>query len=64
MKCIKCNGEMIKASVNTRINIYGEIVKNPPYADYQKSYCPILAYVCENCGYIEFYTHIDNGDDE
>lgn len=56
MKCVKCNSTMVKANVNTIINIYGDVIKNPPCADYQKSYSPIYAYVCEECGYIEFYT--------
>lgn len=59
MKCIKCNSEMKKADIETKIIIYGEIIKEPPFADYQKSYNPVYAFVCEKCGYIEFYTHAD-----
>ena len=47
---------MVKGTVNGNIHIWGEEIKSPPRATYQKPYHPIYAYVCENCGYIEFYT--------
>lgn len=59
-KCPKCNGSMEKANVLTPISIYSNPIDRSPYASYEKSYTPTSAYVCENCGYIEFYTSISN----
>lgn len=55
MKCIKCNYEMKKANVISKISIYSDEISNPPRAPYQEPYTPTIAYVCEKCGYIELY---------
>lgn len=56
--CPKCNTEMIHGNVETTIRIYGDEIKcSFPMASYQKSYTPTNAYICQKCGYIEFYTH-------
>lgn len=53
MKCPKCNGNMEEGYVNTPINILEGKVKNHPNA--QRDLGPAVAYVCKECGYIEFY---------
>lgn len=62
MECVKCGCKMVKGTVNGNIHIWGEEIKSPPRATYQKPYHPIYAYVCENCGYIEFYTNSETDD--
>lgn len=53
MKCPKCNGNMEEGYVNTRIDILeGKIDHHP---DTQRNLGPAVAYVCEACGYTEFY---------
>lgn len=56
MNCVKCGNEMVKGTINTRIDIWGEEKIHPPYAPTQTSYSPMYVYVCEECGYMEFYT--------
>ena len=56
MNCVKCGTEMVKGTINTRIDIWGEEKIYPPYAPTQTSYSPMYVYVCEECGYMEFYT--------
>ena len=55
MNCIKCQNEMIKAKLNTHIAYYGEEKRNLNGTIYQNCYVPIISYVCEECGYMEFY---------
>ena len=62
MECEKCGGKMAKGTVNGNIRIWGEEITNPPYAPSQEPYHPMYAYVCENCGYIEFYTKSKTND--
>lgn len=53
MKCPKCNGNMEEGYVNSRIDIWEGKVDNHP--DNQRNLGPVIAYVCEECGYTEFY---------
>lgn len=62
MECEKCGCKMVKGTVNGNIQIWGEEIKSPPFATYQKAYHPMYAYVCENCGYIEFYANSKTND--
>lgn len=55
MKCAKCQGKVIRAQLNSRLDYYGEEKKKPGCAIYQECYSPIIAYACENCGYMELY---------
>lgn len=57
MNCVKCGNEMVKGTINTRIDIWGEEKIRPPFAPTQTSYSPMYVYVCEECGYMEFYTN-------
>lgn len=57
MDCVKCGNEMIKGTINTKIDIWGEEKIRPPFALTQTSYSPVYVYVCEKCGYMEFYTN-------
>lgn len=63
MSCPKCNGKMVCGKVETNISIHGDEITPPyPRAPYQKSYAPVYAYICENCGYIELYTQSSKAD--
>lgn len=53
MKCPKCNGEMEEGYVNAAIDIWEGKIGNHPAN--QRNLGPAVAYVCEDCGYIEFY---------
>lgn len=54
MNCPKCNGEMEEGYINTRIDIWeGKISDKHPQI--QRSLGPTIAYVCKDCGYVEFY---------
>ncbi len=55
MKCVKCNNEMIKTTLNNPPIYSGDWNKRQGYADFQKQYAAHIAYVCEECGYMEFY---------
>lgn len=57
MNCIKCGNKMVRGTINTRIDIWGAEEFHPPFATSQKSYSPVYVYVCEECGYMEFYTN-------
>lgn len=54
-KCIKCGGNIIKAEMSTAVRAYGEEKKVIGKAPYQEPYIAAYAYVCEECGYMEFY---------
>ena len=54
MDCVKCGTEMVKGTINTRIDIWGKEEICPPFSPTQKSYSPVYVYVCEECGYMEF----------
>ena len=60
MDCVKCGNEMVKGTINTTIDIWGDEQRRPPFAPFQKSYSPVYVYVCEECGYMEFYTNKKN----
>ena len=53
MECPKCKGEMEEAYVNTRIEVWGGKINDHPRN--QRSFTPNVAYVCKECGYMEFY---------
>lgn len=53
VECPKCKGEMEEAYVNTPVNILEGKINDHP--DEQRSFMPNVAYVCKDCGYIEFY---------
>lgn len=53
MECPKCKGEMEEAYVNTPVNVWEDKINDHP--DEQRSFMPNVAYVCKDCGYIEFY---------
>jgi len=52
MKCLRCNSEMEKANVVTRLSIYSDDIQEGN-GIFQKSYSPKHAYVCHECGYVE-----------
>lgn len=56
MRCVKCDNEMVKTTLSNPPCYYGEWIKRSMgYADIKKPYSPYIAYVCEECGYMEFY---------
>ena len=52
MKCQKCNGNMEINRIRTHLVWVDELDHLP---DSEQPLGPTIAYVCRDCGYIEFY---------
>lgn len=52
MTCPKCNGVMEENRIRTRMLWIDAIHQIP---DEEKQLGPTIAYVCNECGYMEFY---------
>lgn len=52
MKCQKCNGDMEINRIRTHLVWVDELDHVP---DPDQPLGPTIAYVCRDCGYIEFY---------
>ena len=52
MKCQKCNGNMEINRIRTHLVWVDELAHVP---DSEQPLGPTIAYVCRDCGYIEFY---------
>lgn len=52
MICPKCNGKMEENRIRTHLLWIDEIHQIP---DEEEQLGPTIAYVCKECGYMEFY---------
>lgn len=52
MRCPKCDGEMESNRIRTHLVWVDELDCIP---DTRKQLGPTIAYLCNDCGYIEFY---------
>lgn len=57
MKCLRCQTEMKQYQINKELGIVGTEHKEDMFATNQTSYNPQSAYICNNCGYVEFNIH-------
>ena len=56
LKCTYCGSENIeRAIVNARLPLNGSEIREPYRAPYQHVYNPTDAFICRDCGHIDFF---------
>lgn len=56
MKCLRCKAEMKQYIVNKNLGIMGPTQIDPIFRDgrFEIPHNPNSAFICEECGYVEF----------